>query len=251
MVYSIKHLNSQISIPLQNLLSNSADNVQQNNNYHKQDQNAVQSPEPEKAAEVQNNTIQRHNEIQDPQSVKVEQANQIPQTHCNEPDQHIKLEIDLPHHSQSPEKQPEPAIQIPTTQPSPSKNSVQTQAKFSQGLKYAILTLFNKDLEDKTDKQLITFLNKNLNSQTVQKFWSIVELHTNQGADYYQRQFMRCLYDQITVQQKQMIQNYLSDQKELLGEKSTAQIAKQIKKALFKEQNVFIHDIAQIVENNQ
>ncbi|CAL6075583.1 Hypothetical_protein [Hexamita inflata] len=243
--------NAKLSAEMQNTLKPITYNVSQNNNYHKQDQNDVQSTELEKAAEVQNNTIQRHNGMQDPLSVKVEQTNQIPQTHCNEPEQQIQLEINLSHHSQSPEKQPEPAIHIPTTQPSTSKNSVQTQAKFSQGLKYAILTLFSKDLEDKTDQQLIAFLNKNLNSQTVQKFWSVVELHSNQGADYYQKQFMRCLYDQITVQQKQMIQNYLSEQKELLNEKSTAQIAKQIKKALFKEQNVFIHDIVQIVENNQ
>ncbi|CAL6075585.1 Hypothetical_protein [Hexamita inflata] len=241
--------NKQLSQPL---LSNTHTTEQHNHQHHEEVQyqhhTGVQNPELEKAAEVQSNSIQRHNIIQDPQSVKVEQAIQIPQTHCNEPEQQIQLEINLSHHSQCPEMQTD--IHIPT-QPSPSKNSVQTQAKFSQGLKYAILTLFSKDLEDKTDQQLIAFLNKNLNSQTVQKFWSVVELHSNQGADYYQKQFMRCLYDQITVQQKQMIQNYLSEQKELLNEKSTAQIAKQIKKALFKEQNVFIHDIVQIVENNQ
>ncbi|CAL5984799.1 Hypothetical_protein [Hexamita inflata] len=250
--------NPKLSAEMQNTQKPvSAEEVDKNNNQqHEEDQyqqqTDVQSPELEKAAEVQNNTIQRHNEIQDPQSVKVEQANQIPQTHCNEPDQHIKLEIDLPHHSQSPEKQPERAIQIPTTQPSPSKNSVQTQAKFSQGLKYAILTLFNKDLEDKTDKQIVAFLYKNLNSQTVQKFWSIVELHSGNGSEYYQRQFMRCVHVSITQELKQQTITYLQSLNKLdQTEKQTMQLAKQIRKVVFKEQDVFLYDIIQIMLDNQ
>ncbi|CAL6075579.1 Hypothetical_protein [Hexamita inflata] len=235
----------------------SAEEVSQNDNQlHVEDQyqyqTGVQSPELEKAAEVQNNTIQRHNEMQDPLSVKVEQTNQIPQTHCNEPEQQIQLEINLSHHSQSPEKQPEPAIHIPTTQPSPSKNSVQTQAKFSQGLKYAILTLFSKDLEDKTDQQLIAFLNKNLNSQTVQKFWSIVELHSGNGSEYYQRQFMRCMHVPITQELKQQTITYLQSLNKLdQTEKQTMQLAKQIRKVVFKEQDVFLYDIIQIMLDNQ
>ncbi|CAL6075581.1 Hypothetical_protein [Hexamita inflata] len=244
--------NAKLSAEMQNTLKPITYNVSQNNNYHKQDQNDVQSTELEKAAEVQNNTIQRHNGMQDPLSVKVEQTNQIPQTHCNEPEQQIQLEINLSHHSQSPEKQPEPAIHIPTTQPSPSKNSVQTQAKFSQGLKYAILTLFSKDLEDKTDQQLIAFLNKNLNSQTVQKFWSIVELHSGNGSEYYQRQFMRCMHVPITQELKQQTITYLQSLNKLdQTEKQTMQLAKQIRKVVFKEQDVFLYDIIQIMLDNQ
>ncbi|CAL5984793.1 Hypothetical_protein [Hexamita inflata] len=254
--------NNQLSNPKfskeqQNTQKPSAKEVSQNDNQlHEEDQyqqqTDVQSPELEKATEVQSNTIQRHNDKQDQQPEKVEQTNQIPQTRCDEPEQQIQLEIDLSRRPQSPEKQPERAIQIPTTQPSPSKNSVQTQAKFSQGLKYAILTLFNKDLEDKTDKQIVAFLYKNLNSQTVQKFWSIVELHSGNGSEYYQRQFMRCMHVPITQELKQQTITYLQSLNKLdQTEKQTMQLAKQIRKVVFKEQDVFLYDIIQIMLDNQ
>ncbi|CAL6094787.1 Hypothetical_protein [Hexamita inflata] len=65
--------------------------------------------------------------------------------------------------------------------------------KFRQGLLYAILVIFYRDLESKTDAQLIKYITKYLNSQNSQKFWEIMTIYTGFNTEMlinqYQNEF--------------------------------------------------------------
>ncbi|CAL5984979.1 Hypothetical_protein [Hexamita inflata] len=63
---------------------------------------------------------------------------------------------------------------------------------FRQGLLYAILVIFYRDLENKTDAQLVKYITKYLNSQNSQKFWEIMTIFTGFNTEMlinYQNEF--------------------------------------------------------------
>ncbi|CAL6025214.1 Hypothetical_protein [Hexamita inflata] len=61
---------------------------------------------------------------------------------------------------------------------------------FGQGLRYAIQTVFNKDYEQKTDKQVVSCIKSCLISQNYIRFWETVRIYSKLDSEFYKREFI-------------------------------------------------------------